>query len=179
VSAAIVVSAQVSSVLLARTGPKPFMVVGSLLCTGGMVWLTQISATSNYVTGVLGPTLVFGLGMGCLFVPLTVMAVSKVEPEDAGAASSLLNVMQQVGGSLGLSILVTVSGTVSAHEISKLTANGQPVTGAIQAQGLLQGAAAGFVAAAIMVGLAVIVSIFGVTAKASDMEPSAVPGMGA
>jgi hypothetical protein len=54
--------------------------------------------------------------MGLLFVPLTVVAVSGVAPHEAGAASSLLNVTQQVGGSLGLSILVTVFGTASRNE---------------------------------------------------------------
>jgi hypothetical protein len=60
--------------------------------------------------------LLFGLGMGLLFVPLTIVAVSGVAPNEAGAASSLLNVTQQVGGSLGLSILVTVFGTASRNE---------------------------------------------------------------
>jgi hypothetical protein len=62
----------------------------------------------GYLSGILGPMLVFGLGMGLLFVPLTIVAVSGVAPQETGAASSLLNVMQQVGGSLGLSILVTI-----------------------------------------------------------------------
>jgi hypothetical protein len=64
--------------------------------------------------------LVFGLGMGLLFVPLTIIAVSGVPPHETGAASSLLNVMQQVGGSLGLSILVTVFGTASRTEATRL-----------------------------------------------------------
>ena len=66
---------------------------------------------------------VFALGMGLLFVPLTVVAVSGVPPRDAGAASSLLNVMQQVGGSLGLSILVTAFGTASRNEATTQLAN--------------------------------------------------------
>ena len=59
---------------------------------------------------------VFGLGMGLKFVPLTLIAVSGVAPHEAGAASGLLNATQQVGGSLGLSILVTVFGTASRNE---------------------------------------------------------------
>ena len=66
--------------------------------------------------------------MGLLFVPLTIMAVSGVAPREAGAASSLLNVTQQVGGSLGLSILVTVFGTASRNEaasqVAQLVSNG-------------------------------------------------------
>ena len=91
-----------------RFGPRPFMVVGTVLNALGLGWLSQISADSGYVTGILLPIILFAAGMGCLFVPLTVTAVSNVTQAESGAASGLLNVMQQVGGSLGLSILVTV-----------------------------------------------------------------------
>lgn len=120
VSAMIVVVAQVVSRRLLAVGPRPFMVTGALLASGGLAWLSQLSATSGYLTGVLGPMLVFSAGMGCLFVPLTVTAVSGVTPRESGAASGLLNVMQQVGGSLGLSVLVTVFGTASRDEARRL-----------------------------------------------------------
>jgi hypothetical protein len=95
------------------------MVAGSLLATGGLAWLSRISMTSGYVDGLLGPMLVFGLGMGLLFVPLTIVAVSGVPRQESGAASSMLNAMQQVGSSLGLSILVTVFGTASRQEATE------------------------------------------------------------
>jgi hypothetical protein len=62
--------------------------------------------------------LVCAIGMGLLFVPLTVVAVSGVPPHEA--ASSLLNVTQQAGGFLGLSILVTAFGTASRTEATRL-----------------------------------------------------------
>src|SRR5215204_1938761 len=101
---------------------------GALLAVAGLAWLTQVSVASGYVDGILGPMLLFGLGMGLLFVPLTIVAVSGVAPHEVGAASSLLNVTQQVGGSLGLSILVTVFGTASRNEattqVAQLVSNG-------------------------------------------------------
>ncbi|HEX3815317.1 MAG TPA: MFS transporter [Mycobacteriales bacterium] len=112
------VSAQISSRFLLKTGPKLFMVLGALMSTGGLAWLAQLSASSGYLSGLLGPMLVFGFGMGFLFVPVTMTAVAGVRTEDSGAASAMLNVMQQVGGSLGLSILVTVFATASKHEQS-------------------------------------------------------------
>jgi len=112
------VSAQITSKFLIQTGPKPFMILGAILSTGGLAWLAQLSADSGYVTGLLGPMLAFGLGMGFIFVPLTLTSVAGVRQEDSGAASAMLNVMQQVGGSLGLSILVTVFATASRHEQS-------------------------------------------------------------
>jgi MFS family permease len=70
--------------------------------------------------------LLFGLGMGVVFVPLTTVSLAGVRPEESGAASSMVNVMQQVGGALGLAILVAVYGTASrsaaAHPIAGLTA---------------------------------------------------------
>jgi EmrB/QacA subfamily drug resistance transporter len=120
VSAVIIVTSQLVARLLPRVGPKRFMVAGSLLASGGLAWLSRITASSGYLDGLLGPMLLFGLGMGFLFVPLTIVAVSGVSRQESGAASSLLNVMQQVGGSLGLSILVTVFGTASRNEATDL-----------------------------------------------------------
>ena len=62
---------------------------------------------------LVGPLLIFGLGNGLAFVPLTTTALDGVAPADAGAASGLVNVMQQLGGSLGLAVLVTVFGSAS------------------------------------------------------------------
>jgi EmrB/QacA subfamily drug resistance transporter len=99
-------------VLLARFGPKRLMVGGLTTSTIGLLLLTQLSATSGYGL-ILGALLLFGIGNGLAFVPLTMASLAGVDPKDAGAASGLVNVMQQVGGSLGLSILVTVFGTAS------------------------------------------------------------------
>ena len=77
----------------------------------GMAWLSRISPGTGYLAGVLGPMLLIGAGMGVVFVPLTMASLAGVRPEDSGAASSMVNVMQQVGGSLGLAILVTAFST--------------------------------------------------------------------
>ncbi|WP_053761393.1 MULTISPECIES: MFS transporter [Streptomyces] len=116
VTVAIVVGAGLSQRFLPVLGPKPFMVVGSIAVVIGLGWQTFISPDSSYLGGVLGPMLIFGFGMGLNFVTATVTAVSGVAQHEAGAASGLLNATQQVGGSLGLSILTTVFGTASANE---------------------------------------------------------------
>jgi predicted MFS family arabinose efflux permease len=97
--------------LLPRFGPTRLMVAGMLPVIGGMAWLAQVSVQSTYLGDVLGPMLLIGAGMGIVFVPLTMVSLAGVAPQDSGAASSMVNVMQQVGGSLGLAILVTVFGT--------------------------------------------------------------------
>ncbi|MCF1507541.1 MFS transporter [Streptomyces glomeratus] len=119
VTAAIVIGAGLSQRFLPVLGPKPFMLTGATLVGTGLGWLTFIGTGSSYVSGVLGPMLLFGLGMGLNFVTLTLTAVSGVAQHEAGAASGLLNATQQVGGSLGLSILTTVFGTASRNEAEK------------------------------------------------------------
>jgi EmrB/QacA subfamily drug resistance transporter len=108
-------SSQASSkVLVERFGARPLMIIGVTFSTIGLAWLTQISATSGY-GAILGPLSLFGIGNGLAFVPLTTAALSRVAPEEAGAASGLVNVMQQVGGSLGLAVLVTIFGSATRH----------------------------------------------------------------
>ncbi len=115
--------------LIPRFGPKPLMIAGLLPVIAGMAWLSQVSPSTDYWTGVFPPMLLFGLGMGVVFVPLTTVSLAGVRPEESGAASSMVNVMQQVGGSLGLAILVAVYGTASknatAHPVPGLTAVAQ------------------------------------------------------
>ncbi|MBJ3810119.1 MFS transporter [Streptomyces flavofungini] len=116
VTVAIVIGAGLSQRFLPVLGPKPFMVTGSAFVALGLGWQTFITPDSSYVSGVLGPMVLFGFGMGLNFVTLTLTAVSGVAVHEAGAASGLLNATQQVGGSLGLSILTTVFGTASRDE---------------------------------------------------------------
>jgi len=192
VSAAIIVTAQLASRTLPRFGPKPLMGFGAVLVAAGLAWLTQVSVTSGYVDGLLGPMVLFGLGLGFLFVPLTITAVSGVERQESGAASSLLNVMQQVGGSLGLSILVTVFGTASRNEgkaqVAHFFTNATPgqlaqfrQTGHLPAvyadQILAHGISTSFIMALIFSVAALAVSLVVIRARAADVDLAAVPGM--
>ncbi|MFE7412060.1 MFS transporter [Streptomyces laurentii] len=102
-------------------GPKPFLMAGTTITGSGLLWLSFLTPDTSYAAGVLGPMIVFGFGMGLNFVTLTLTAVSGIAPHEAGAASGLLNAMEQVGGSLGLSILVTVFGAASATEAKQQT----------------------------------------------------------
>jgi predicted MFS family arabinose efflux permease len=96
--------------LLGRYAPVPLTLAGMVPVIAGMAWLSRISPGTGYLPGVLGPMILFGVGMGLAMVPLTTAALAGVRAEDSGAASSMVNVTQQVGGALGLAILVTVFG---------------------------------------------------------------------
>lgn len=110
------IAAQISASLLPRVGPRNLIIFGSVVMTGGLFWLSTISADSSYAGHLLPSLLVMSFGIGSIFVPLTTVAVAGVEPHEAGLASALLNVGQQVGGSIGLSVLTTVFATASTSE---------------------------------------------------------------
>jgi hypothetical protein len=73
-----------------------------------MLWLAQVSADTTYLSGVALPMILLGIGQGFTLSPLTVAGITGVRAEDAGAASGMVNVSHQMGGSLGLSILAVV-----------------------------------------------------------------------
>ncbi|WP_405730485.1 MFS transporter [Streptomyces sp. NBC_00028] len=196
VTVVIALGAGLSQRFLPVLGPKPFMLAGSALAVLGLFWQTLLSSDSSYVGGILGPMLVFGFGMGLNFVTLTITAVSGVAQHEAGAASGLLNATQQVGGSLGLSILTTVFGSASKDEAEKqlpqFMADGTAEQKAEFAKThqlpapwghevLAQGISTGFVAAASMAVLALITAGLVIRVRKSDLEAlagTAGPGLG-
>lgn len=110
------IAAQISAALMPRLGPRNLILFGSVVMTGGMFFLATIKADSGYLTHLLPALIILAFGIGSIFVPLTTVAVAGVEPHEAGLASALLNVGQQVGGSIGLSVLTTVFATASRNE---------------------------------------------------------------
>ncbi|RJL35665.1 MFS transporter [Bailinhaonella thermotolerans] len=114
VSVTILLTAALTANLASRLGHKTSLAAGVTLIAVALVWLSGLSAGSGYAASLLGPLLLYGVGTGVVFTPLTVIGVSgAVEPGASGAASGLLNATQQVGGALGLSILVTVYGAAA------------------------------------------------------------------
>lgn len=161
------------------------MVLGGILAASGLAWLTLVDTGSTYPGSILGPMMVLGLGMGMEFVSLTLMAVSGVEPRESGAASGVLNATQQVGGSLGLSILVTTYGTASRNEadsvLRRFLAEATPGqrarlrrTGELPSpwsdQVLTAGVTSAFVVAAVMAGLAALIALVVIQVRTSDLE---------
>jgi EmrB/QacA subfamily drug resistance transporter len=106
-----------ASRLVDRFTPKPVLITGLLIATGGFIFLTQVSGHGDYASHVLPAMVILGLGLGMSFVPATIAATTGVAPEDSGLASGLLNATQEVGGSLGLAILSTVSTTRVANAL--------------------------------------------------------------
>jgi EmrB/QacA subfamily drug resistance transporter len=114
-TAGIMVSAGLASNFATRVGVRPIAALGMALTIGGMAWLSQLPVHGSYATDVLPALLLSSLGMGAVFMPLTLVATTGLENEDQGLASGLFNTSQQVGGALGLAILSTIAAGRTAH----------------------------------------------------------------
>jgi EmrB/QacA subfamily drug resistance transporter len=159
----IITSATIASRTLPRFGPRVLATTGFTLASIGMLWLTQLPADSAYLTHVVPSMLLISLGMGHVFVPLSSTALLGVPNHDAGAASALVNTMQQVGGSLGVAFLNTIA---TSATVSYAGAHGGPSRAAV-----VHGFTSAFaVAVGIFVLAAIVVTSLIRTGGDSDVE---------
>jgi EmrB/QacA subfamily drug resistance transporter len=114
----IIVAAGIASVLVTRIGFKITLIAGMVLITGGLVWFAQVPPHGSYVSDLLGPMLLAAVGLGFAFVAVTIAAVTGIRPDQAGLASGLVNTSQQVGGALGLAILVAVANSATTSQFA-------------------------------------------------------------
>lgn len=149
-SLAIIAASALASRFVDRFTPKPVLVAGLLVSTVGFVLLTRISGHGDYASHVLPAMIVLGVGLGMSFVPITIAATNGVAPADSGLASGLLNTTQQVGGSLGLAILSSIS---TSRATSALHA-GSSLPGA-----LTYGFKGAFTVAAVLCAVGVVVAL--------------------
>ena len=110
-----VVGALASKRLVPLLGARTVLVGGSITGAAGLAWLSRLPVQSAYVSHVLAPTLVAAAGFSIMMFPVTVAATSGLEPRLAGLASGLLNVGRQLGGAIGLAVLVTIAASASRH----------------------------------------------------------------
>ena len=116
-SLTIIGASTVASRFVDRVTPKPVLATGLIVSTAGLLLLTRVSGHDDYWSHVLPAMLVLGTGLGLSFVPVTISATNGVAAADSGLASGLLNTTQQVGGSLGIAILSSVSTSRTASAI--------------------------------------------------------------
>jgi EmrB/QacA subfamily drug resistance transporter len=159
-----------------RIGARRLMIAGEGVATLSMIWLSRLSATSQYFPDIVVPMFFLGLGMGVAFIPLTTTSLAGVEPRDAGAASGLVNVTQQVGGALGLGILVTVFGTASKHAAQ------HPLVGATALQErhheLAHAIATAFTGSAVFLALTFSVIVFAIRQRPAVLEADSIVAAG-
>lgn len=107
--------------LTQRFGNARLLAGGLTLTLVGMAWLSRVSVDSGYLVGIALPMVLIGIGQGASLSPLTSAGIANVAPEDAGAASGLVNVAHQLGGSIGLGVLVVVFAAAGASALEGRT----------------------------------------------------------
>jgi len=135
-----------SRFLVGRARPKAIMLAGAGLSTLGLALASQLHAGAPYAQ-VLASLVLLGIGAGIALVSLTSASLANVDPKDAGAASGLINVVQQLGAALGLAVLVTVFGSVTRHiQIATAAATGgsHAVSEVVHGLDVVFGVGAGF-----------------------------------
>jgi EmrB/QacA subfamily drug resistance transporter len=167
VSATIVVVAQVVSRLVHRLQPKLIIAGGTVFGGLGLYSLSQLTPTSSYAAHVLPSIILIAMGMGSIFVPITLAAVSAVAGEDTGIASAMLNVGQQVGGTVGLASLTTVA-THAANSYSKAHL-GEAHSPGFAAQVFTHGADAAFLAGALFMVIGLAAALFLIAVRSDEV----------
>ena len=112
------------SQLVHKIGYKPPMVVGPLFLASGLFVFSNLQVNGNYWTDVFPGLMLMAIGLGSMFVSITIAATSGVPRDKSGLASGILNTSQQVGGALGLAIL---SGVYSSQFEKSLAQGGSLV----------------------------------------------------
>ena len=187
---AVLVTTVVTQQAVTRIGARPLLIAGGAIAAGGMFWLSRITEHSTFAGGMLGPELVLGAGLGPLFVLIFLVGLTKVSDNDTGVASSLVNVGQQVGGSIGLAVLGTVAWSAVASSLRSqaaaaasagVHASGAPAA-AVQARmydhALATGFSRGYLVSAGILVLAAIIALAVIRVRRQDLsgaDPTSEP----
>jgi EmrB/QacA subfamily drug resistance transporter len=167
---------------VSRIGARPLLIVGSAVAAGGMFWLSRINEHSTYAGGFLGPSLLLGAGLGPPFVLMSLVGLTKVKTSDTGVASSLVNVGQQVGGSIGLAVVGTVAWSAVASNLQSaraLAAKSSRHVSSAQAaalrtqiyhHALATGFSRGFLVSAGILAVPVIIALFMMRVSREDLS---------
>jgi hypothetical protein len=122
--------------------PRAIAAVGLVLVAAGAVLLAQAGAGAGFATDVLPGLVIIGLGVGMVFVPVSVTAMAGIPPQHAGLASGFLMTGHEVGAALGVAVLSAVASTAGSLS---------------SAAGVVDGFPRGFLAAA---GIAALLAVF-------------------
>ena len=146
--------------LVNRFGPRTVLIPALLLIAAALLWLSRVPVDGKYLTDLLPSMLAIGIGAGLGFPALMTLAMSSASAEDAGLASGLVNTSQQMGGALGLALLVTMSTTRTDSRLAD---------GVNQASALTDGFQLAFAIGAGLVLLGVLLAV--TVLKRTEPEP--------
>ena len=102
-------SSRITPRLVGRIGARPVLLFGLFTLGVATLWISKATPTESYFESLFGPLILFGVGAGCCFLPLSVTILTGVPRADAGAASGMLQTMQQTGGAVGVAALTSIA----------------------------------------------------------------------
>ena len=147
----LVVSAFLSARLVNRFGVKPIIISGMALQTIGYLLLSPISLTESYIGGLLVPTLIIAFGTGLGFTAINIAALAGTRRGEEGLASGLINTSRQIGGPIGLAVLLTVANIETPYYSDHLLVR--------SAAAMVSGFGYAFLAAALLTIIGVIFTV--------------------
>ncbi|SDH07141.1 MFS transporter [Klenkia brasiliensis] len=171
VTAGVLVAAGSASQLVPRVGPKPLMVAGGLFAAAGLFLLSFLGLSTPFWQVALPGQVLLGLGLGFTFVPLSNLALVGVGEHDAGAASAVLQAVQQVGASVGTALLATFSVTAITEALAERPPTPADPTAPLVAQ--VEGYTTAFAWGAGFLLVAAVVSAVLIKASREDLPAEA------
>ncbi|MEH3054933.1 MAG: MFS transporter [Patulibacter minatonensis] len=142
--------------LIARLGLRTTMVSGLLFAAVGLLMMTRLTVGGAFATELLPAMILIAIGMGLVFVPITLLATTGIDGADQGLASGLFNTSQQFGGALGLAFLSTIA---ASRTTSELRDAGAAPTGGEQLDALMSGYHLAFVIGAVFMACAAAIVV--------------------
>jgi EmrB/QacA subfamily drug resistance transporter len=152
-----------SEKLIMRFGPRTTLIPGVCLVVVALLLFARTPVEGDYFVDLLPPFLLIGVGVGTSFPAIMTLAMSGATPEDAGLASGLVNTSMQVGGSIGLAVLATLS----TERTSSLLADGEG-----QLQALNAGYHVAYLIGAGLAAIAVAIAVFVLRAPSPQEMPA-------
>jgi EmrB/QacA subfamily drug resistance transporter len=153
--------------LIMRFGPRTTLIPGVVAIGIGLLLFARTPLDGNYLTDLLPPMLLIGVGVGTAFPSLMTLAMSGATPSDSGLASGLVNTSMQVGGAIGLAVLATLATERTNHLVAG---------GASQLSALNSGYHLAYLVGAALVGVAVCVAVFVLRVEAPAMAAEEAEG---
>ena len=114
----LVVVAIAAQAFVTRIGPRVVLMTGLIFVSASIFLYSRLTVTGSYVSDLLPPFLLSGIGLGLTFVPIQISSLTGVRHDEAGAASGLINTSQQIGGAVGLAAITTIATTVTTNYIT-------------------------------------------------------------
>jgi EmrB/QacA subfamily drug resistance transporter len=144
-----VLSQGITARLVTRFGPLPVLSTGMATAAAGLLLFATVGPDTAFFPTIFFASFAIGLGIGNAFMPLLTLAMADVPAADAGLASGITNVSQQISGALGLAVLSTVAG----NHTKDLLSDGNGLTSS-----LLGGYHVAFLAGAVVIATGIVLA---------------------